>query len=221
MPEKVSIDVIPGIRDAVFDLVSSYPKSKRFCRYADVRIEVSEGKVAVAENGMDKFSTEDYGFSFGVRVLAGQNVVSPGYVGEIVGTADLPRLDSLADLADQYLAWVQMMESINIELAGEFLVMAAKLTEIKSRLLLPRPPEGEDPELEDPSKELIYQLMEYKRFKDASFVMEDMEEDAGKRFRRMADDKIEGEINPDADEIFKDLTLWDLMQAFQKIMAGI
>ena len=92
MPEKVSIDVIPGIRDAVFDLVSSYPKSKRFCRYADVRIEISEGKVAVAENGMDKFGTEDYGFSFGVRVLAGQHVVSPGYVGEIVGTADLPRL---------------------------------------------------------------------------------------------------------------------------------
>jgi len=92
VPEKVSIDVIPGIRDAVFDLVSSYPKSKRFCRYADVRIEVSEGKVAVAENGMDKFSTEDYGFSFGVRVLAGQHVAAPGYVGEIVGTADLPRL---------------------------------------------------------------------------------------------------------------------------------
>ena len=93
MPQKVSIDVIPEIRDAVHDLVSSYPRSKRFCKHADVRIEVSEGKAAVAENGMDKFSGEDYGFAFGVRVLAGEHVTAPGYFGELIGTADLPRLN--------------------------------------------------------------------------------------------------------------------------------
>ncbi|MEX0683028.1 MAG: TldD/PmbA family protein [Dehalococcoidia bacterium] len=101
MPEKVSIDVIPDIRDAVFDLVSSYPKSKRFCRYADVRLEITQGKVAVAENGMDKFGGEDYEFAFGVRVLAGDRVSSPGYFGELVGTADLPRLqERLMDALD-------------------------------------------------------------------------------------------------------------------------
>ncbi|TMB98984.1 MAG: TldD/PmbA family protein, partial [Chloroflexi bacterium] len=93
MPEKVSIDVIPQVRDAVFDLVSSYPRSKRFGKYADVRLEVSEGKGAVAENGMDKFSAEDYGFAFGVRVLAGDKAIAPGYFGELIGTADLPRLN--------------------------------------------------------------------------------------------------------------------------------
>ena len=87
MPEKVSIDVIPQIRDAVADLVSSYARSKRFCNYADVRIEVSEGKAAVAENGMDKFSGEDYGFAFGVRVIAGDRIAAPGYVGEQIGAA--------------------------------------------------------------------------------------------------------------------------------------
>ena len=92
MPDKVTIDVIPQFREAVFDLVSSYPKAKRGCRYADVRIEVSEGKVAVAENGMDKFSGEDYGFAFGVRVIAGDRISAPGYCGEMVGTSDLPRL---------------------------------------------------------------------------------------------------------------------------------
>src|SRR5438874_6947930 len=92
MPDKVTIDVIPQFREAVFDLVSSYPKAKRGCRYADVRIEVSEGKVAVAENGMDKFSGEDYGFAYGVRVLAGEHITSPGFFGELIGTADLPRL---------------------------------------------------------------------------------------------------------------------------------
>ena len=92
-PGKVTIDVIPEVRDAVADLVTSYSRSKRSCRYADVRLEVSEGKGAVAENGMDKFSAEDYGFAFGVRVLAGEHVASPGYCGELIGTADLPRLN--------------------------------------------------------------------------------------------------------------------------------
>jgi len=92
VPQRVSIDAIPQVRDAVFDLITSYPRSRRHCRFADVRIEVSEGKVAVAENGMEKFSGEDYGFAFGVRVLGGENAVSPGYFGEIVGAADLPGL---------------------------------------------------------------------------------------------------------------------------------
>ena len=101
MPHKVSIEVIPDVRDAVAELVSQYAKSKRFCRYADIRIEVSEGKVAVAENGMDKFGGEDYGFAFGVRVLAGEHVAAPGYYGELMGTADLPRLqERLRDALD-------------------------------------------------------------------------------------------------------------------------
>lgn len=93
MPQRVSIDTIPQVRDAVFDLVAAFVKGKRFCRFADLRIEISEGKVAVAENGMDKFSGEDYGFAFGVRVIAGESAAAPGYYGEIVGAADLPRLD--------------------------------------------------------------------------------------------------------------------------------
>ncbi|HVP04162.1 MAG TPA: TldD/PmbA family protein, partial [Dehalococcoidia bacterium] len=101
MPEKVSIDVIQDIRDAVFDLVSKYARGKRFCRYADARVEISEGKGAVSENGMDKFSGEDYGFAFGVRVLAGDRITAPGYFNELVGAADLPRLNErLRDALD-------------------------------------------------------------------------------------------------------------------------
>ncbi|MFQ6019699.1 MAG: TldD/PmbA family protein, partial [Dehalococcoidia bacterium] len=92
MPQRVNIDVIPQVRDAVFDIISSYPQGKRYCRYADLRLEISEGKAAVAENGMDKFSGEDYGFSFGVRVLAGDGLVAPGHFGQTLGAADLPEL---------------------------------------------------------------------------------------------------------------------------------
>ncbi|MCH8813500.1 MAG: TldD/PmbA family protein [Chloroflexi bacterium] len=102
MSDKVSIEIIPQIREAVHDLVGSYVKGKRSCRYADIRIEVSEGKMAVAENGMDKFSGEDYGFEFGVRVIAGERVAAPGYFGEIIGAADLGRLqDNLREALDR------------------------------------------------------------------------------------------------------------------------
>ena len=92
MAEKVSIEIIAQLREAVFDLVSAYPKGKRACRYADLRLEVDEGKAAVAENGMDKFSGEDYGFAFGVRVIAGEKTAAPGYFGRLLGAADLPHL---------------------------------------------------------------------------------------------------------------------------------
>ena len=92
MSQRISIDLIPQIKAAALDLVSSYPGGHQHCRYADLRIEVSEGKVAMAENGMDKFSGEDYGFSFGVRVLAGERLLAPGHFGQQVGAADLPRL---------------------------------------------------------------------------------------------------------------------------------
>ncbi|HEX2172002.1 MAG TPA: TldD/PmbA family protein, partial [Dehalococcoidia bacterium] len=59
---------------------------------ADIRIEVGEGKVTIAENGNDKYSGDDYGFSFGIRVLAGDGVVAPGYYGRSLGASDLPDL---------------------------------------------------------------------------------------------------------------------------------
>ncbi|HXG35530.1 MAG TPA: TldD/PmbA family protein, partial [Dehalococcoidia bacterium] len=95
MPQKVSIDVIPEIRAAVADIVSSYVKGKADCHYADIRLEVDEGKVAVAENGMDKFSGEDYGFSLGIRVIAGARAPAAGYVGQMLGAADLSRLSHI------------------------------------------------------------------------------------------------------------------------------
>jgi len=99
---EISIDIIPQVRDKIHDLVASYAKGKRSCRYADVRIEISEGKGAVAENGMDKFSGEDYEFEFGVRVIAGERVAAPGYFGEIIGEADLGRLqDNLTEALDR------------------------------------------------------------------------------------------------------------------------
>ena len=80
---------------------------------------------------------------------------------------------NVADITRQYMTYVDMMTAIRFELAAEYLVMAAMLAEIKSRMLLPRPPEAEEEEGEDPRAALIRRLQEYERFKTAA---EDVDE---------------------------------------------
>src|SRR3989475_6095684 len=85
---------------------------------------------------------------------------------------------NLTQLSTQFLEYVEVMRSLDLEIAGEFLVMAATLMYIKSRELLPVDqqvtPEGED-ESEDPRWELIRQLVEYKKFKDAAAQLQILE----------------------------------------------
>jgi segregation and condensation protein A len=77
----------------------------------------------------------------------------------------------IAHITEQYIAYIEMMEGMKLELAAEYLVMAAVLAEIKSRMLLPRPPGAADVE-QDPRAELVRRLQEYERYKKAS---EDMD----------------------------------------------
>lgn len=79
----------------------------------------------------------------------------------------------VAQITSQYMEYVELMKSLNLELAAEYLVMAALLGEIKSRMLLPRQP-GEDEEELDPRAELIRRLQEYERFKKAAEDIEEM-----------------------------------------------
>ena len=84
---------------------------------------------------------------------------------EEVDIYDIP----IAKITDQYLRYVEMLKSLDIDLAGDFLVMAATLMQIKSAMLLPKaePDQLGVEDLTDPRAELIRQLLEYKRFKDA------------------------------------------------------
>ena len=80
---------------------------------------------------------------------------------------------NLVDITDQYIAYIEMMEDFEYELAGDYLAMAAYLAEIKSRILLPREEESEEQE-GDPKAELLRRLQEYKRFKEVSFKLDEM-----------------------------------------------
>ena len=88
---------------------------------------------------------------------------------ENLNILDIP----MAPLTRQYLEYVEIMRSKNLELAAEYLVMAAMLMEIKSRLLLPRPPSAA-PEEEDPRAELVRRLLEYEQMKKAAQELDEL-----------------------------------------------
>ena len=79
----------------------------------------------------------------------------------------------LAEITRQYMQYIELMQELQLELAGEYLVMAATLAEIKSRMLLPRPKLAEDSE-EDPRAELVRRLQEYERFKRAAEQIDEL-----------------------------------------------
>ncbi|MBI4234294.1 MAG: TldD/PmbA family protein [Chloroflexi bacterium] len=88
MPEPISVGFLDGAKPVVASAASQYARRLRDLRYCDIRVEVSEGRACAAENGDEKHSAQDYRFSLGVRVLAGDGVVAPGYCGRFLGTAD-------------------------------------------------------------------------------------------------------------------------------------
>ncbi len=130
---------------------------------------------------------------------------------EEVDIYDIP----IAKITDQYLEYVNLLKEMDPNLASEFLVLAATLMEIKSRMLLPRATEedeNEDPI--DPRSELVRQLLEYKRFKDAAGWLAEAAETQLEKFPRVP---VLPQVN--ADEIdLEDLQIWDLVEAFSQLM---
>ena len=119
---------------------------------------------------------------------------------------------NVAEITEQYMHYVDLMQTVHLELAGEYLVMAAMLAEIKSRILLPRT-ETEEEEEEDPRAELIRRLQDYERFKKAA---EELEE-----FPRMGRDTFEVEIKaPEytAEKNHPDVDFKELILAFSDIL---
>jgi len=92
---RVSVDLIDTLAPMVETRVREAARRLPHLRYADLRLEVTEAKGAGSENGTPKFSGDDYGFALGARVLAGDRMIAPGYVGQTLGTADLADLDRI------------------------------------------------------------------------------------------------------------------------------
>ena len=90
----------------------------------------------------------------------------------------------MAVLTEQYMEYLARMNEFDIEVASEFVVMAATLLQIKSRMMLPKPPKEEDTEERDPRQELVERILEYRRFRMVSMELDDMAALQGRIFAR-------------------------------------
>ena len=121
-------------------------------------------------------------------------------------------------ITEQYLEYLNLMQLLDLDIAGEFLVMAATLMHIKSRMLLPPEalPALEEEEM-DPRAELVQRLVEYKRFKDAASNLQRMEGERSLSFTRYpAPVEIDGGDSP-----FLEASLFDLISAFSKVLKNM
>lgn len=122
----------------------------------------------------------------------------------------------IALITQQYLEYLDLMKSLNLNIAGEFLVMAATLIYIKSKMLLP-PEEIAEEELEDdPRADLVRRLLEYQQFKESAERLAWREELWRDVYRRDVEDRI-----PEDTILLKDVSLFDLVGALQSVLARV
>jgi segregation and condensation protein A len=128
-----------------------------------------------------------------------------------VDILDIP----IARITEQFQEYLSLIQLIDMEGAGDFLVMAATLLEIKARMLLPRSEDG-DVESDDPRRELVRQLLEYKRFKDAASLLEIQAQRQMTRLSRQAPPvPVDGSAAPPP---LRRVELWDLVSAFGRLL---
>ncbi|MBO4395593.1 MAG: segregation/condensation protein A [Eubacterium sp.] len=124
-------------------------------------------------------------------------------------------------ITNQYLDYVAGMQKRSMDVMSEFLVMAATLLRIKSKMLLPKEDSDEDEDEEDPRQELVERLLEYKMYKYASFELKDRQVDAGREFYRAPDipDEVKNfDEGVDYDELLGEVTLSKLQEIFDMVM---
>jgi segregation and condensation protein A len=126
-----------------------------------------------------------------------------------VDIRDIP----IARVTEQFQEYLNILELIDVERAGDFLVMMATLLEIKSKLLLPRQDTSEEDE-DDPRLELVKQLVQYKKFKDAAALLEARAQEQSQRLPRLPVPLAPNAAPPP----LRPVELWDLVSAFGRLM---
>lgn len=127
----------------------------------------------------------------------------------------------ISHITEEFLSYIRLMEELDLDVASEFIYMASLLMSIKAKMMLPRDAE-EDEELDesDPRYELVQKLLQYKRYKEMAEKLFIMDEETRKRYTRgyCAVDEIDTKATGEA---LKDVTIFDLMSAFRKVLADI
>jgi segregation and condensation protein A len=129
----------------------------------------------------------------------------------------------IAKITRDFLDYINYITSLDIEVAGEFLLMASELMKIKARMLIPQINEYGEEDEEDPRLTLIRKLLEYKRFKEASAELSKFEDEARKIFTRgyFDNDEKEFETEFEIDPSLKNLTIFNLIKGYKIVILNV
>lgn len=121
-------------------------------------------------------------------------------------------------ITDQYIAYLEILEQLDVDAVGDFVEIASLLIEIKSRMVLPQVEDEEEQAVEDdPRQELVQRLLEYKKYKDAATTLKESGQEWQQRFPRVARDLPPRTVDP-AEQPIHEVELWDLVSAVGRIM---
>lgn len=127
----------------------------------------------------------------------------------------------VSHITHEFLDYIRLMEELDLDVASEFIYMASLLMSIKARMMLPRENEDEDElDEDDPRYELVQKLLEYKRYKEMAEKLSIIDEETQQKYFRgyLDEDDVDAQASGEA---LKDVTLFDLMAAFRKVLADI
>ncbi len=129
----------------------------------------------------------------------------------------------IARITEQFLEYIEAMRILDLNVAGDFIEMVAILMHIKARMLLPKTPLDNEEEAADPRTELVERLLEYKRFKEASYELQYLESDRRRLYKRQDFKFIQtaSESEPTTEEFLEKVTLFDLLIAFKRALESM
>ena len=128
----------------------------------------------------------------------------------------------IAYITREFLSYIQVMQMLDLELAGEFIVMAATLMQVKARMLLPQTVTEDGEDEFDPRAELTQRLLEYKRYKESALGLQEMDIEQRLRYYRTLfkyDRKVA--VVEEEENVLKDVTMFQLIKAFQRALSSV
>ena len=124
----------------------------------------------------------------------------------------------ISDITKEFIDTIEKWEKLHLHIAGDFIVMASSLMRIKARMLLPRAEIDEQGAIIDPRTELVNQLVEYKRFKDASDMLKNLSNERGSKFSRQVEPLLSKDVNEIEKDMVLNISLYDLARTFKIAM---
>ena len=126
----------------------------------------------------------------------------------------------ISTVTEEYLTYLEALQTLNVSVAGDFMVMAATLMRIKAKMLLPSLSDEDDEEFEDPRTALVQQLLEYQRYKEAAGDLSELNDLESRRFHPSVVHSVT-DSEEDPGFYLEDVTLFELVSVFKKVLEQI